>query len=96
MVRGTSEVLLAASERRWVGGTLSLVLLLALSANREGALYYPRAQSKPEADTPKTQWQQLISGGGLLIPDHQVIVRPRGPARWLLVVHPKWGKKPEF
>ena len=53
--RGPSGVLLAVSERAWVGGTLSLAYLLAVSTSREGALYYPRAQSKPEADTPKTQ-----------------------------------------
>ena len=39
VARGASEVLLAASERLWVCGTLSLVLLLALSTGREGALY---------------------------------------------------------
>lgn len=80
----------------WVGGTLSLAYLLAVSTSREGALYYPRAQSKPEADTPKAQWLQLISRGGLLVPDHQVIVRPRVPVKGLSVGHPYWGKKPEF
>ena len=55
MARGASEALLAASERVWLGGALSPDQLLAVSISKEGALYYARAQTKPEAGTPKAQ-----------------------------------------
>lgn len=56
VIRGALGVLLATSERVWVGGALSPNQLLAVSTSKEGAVYYSRAQPKPEAGTPKTQW----------------------------------------